>query len=337
MSVWTDRHIDWLLVAPAVILILALTIYPLAYSVWVAFVNFDFQIPGHAFVGLQNFEYVVEDPIARRSLMTTAILSVSSVALEFLLGLGLAMAMTKLFRGRGVIMLILIIPLFVSPVVVGQIWSLILQKAYGPFDYLISQLFGPTQVSWVTGSPWKYFALITADVWQWTPFMFVILLAGLTSVSPELYEAAELDGVSRWQIFWNITLPQIAPMILIAARSACSMPSFSASSSSAGGGPGTSTYTASFYLPDRFQNFHLGQATAGLAVADPLAVQIMFLVRDRCVRSRSVQPQTVRCLAPGALSFDNLVRVLFLGCFSFSCWRRSIGQWSRRSSRSTIS
>jgi multiple sugar transport system permease protein len=283
LSVWTDRHIDWLLVAPAVILILALTIYPLAYSVWVAFVNFDFQIPGHAFVGLQNFEYVVEDPIARRSLMTTAILSVSSVALEFLLGLGLAMAMTKLFRGRGVIMLILIIPLFVSPVVVGQIWSLILQKAYGPFDYLISLLFGPTQISWVTGSPWKYFALITADVWQWTPFMFVILLAGLTSVSPELYEAAELDGVSRWQIFWNITLPQIAPMILIAVafRLLDAVKLFDIIFIMTGGGPGTSTYTASFYLYQTgFQNFHLGQATAGSWLFLILsAALIMFLVR----------------------------------------------------------
>ena len=283
LSVWTDRHIDWLLVAPAVILILALTIYPLAYSVWVAFVNFDFQIPGHAFVGLQNFEYVVEDPVARRSLMTTAILSASSVALEFLLGLGLAMAMTKLFRGRGVIMLILIVPLFVSPVVVGQIWSLILQKAYGPFDYLISLLFGPTQVSWVTGNPWKYFALITADVWQWTPFMFVILLAGLTSVSPELYEAAELDGVSRWQIFWNITLPQIAPMILIAVafRLLDAVKLFDIIFIMTGGGPGTSTYTASFYLYQTgFQNFHLGQATAGSWLFLILsAALIMFLVR----------------------------------------------------------
>src|SRR5215468_12633672 len=99
-SQWRDRHFKWLLVAPAVILILALTVYPLIYSVWVAFVNFDFQIPGHDFVGLQNFEHVVEDPVARWSLVITAFLSVSSVVLEFLLGLGLAMAMTKTFRGR---------------------------------------------------------------------------------------------------------------------------------------------------------------------------------------------------------------------------------------------
>jgi len=282
-SAWSDRHFKWLLVAPAIALILALTVYPLAYSVWVAFVNFDFQIPGHAFVGLQNFEYVVEDPIARWSLLTTAFLSVSSVALEFLLGLGLAIAMTRTFAGRGVIMLILIVPLFVSPVVVGQIWSLILQKPYGPFDYLVGQLFGPTEVSWLTGSPWKFLSLIVADVWQWTPFMFVILLAGLTSVSPELYEAAELDGVSRWQIFWNITLPQIAPLILIAItfRLLDAVKLFDIIFIMTGGGPGTSTYTTSFYLYQTgFQHFHLGQATAGSWLFLILtAVLITFLVR----------------------------------------------------------
>jgi multiple sugar transport system permease protein len=290
-SAWSDRHFKWLLVAPAIALILALTIYPLAYSVWVAFVNFDFQIPGHAFVGLQNFEYVVEDPIARWSLLTTAFLSVSSVLLEFLLGLGLAIAMTRTFAGRGVIMLILIVPLFVSPVVVGQIWSLILQKPYGPFDYLVGLLFGPTEVSWLTGNPWKYVSLIVADVWQWTPFMFVILLAGLTSVSPELYEAAALDGVSRWQIFWNITLPQIAPLILIAVtfRLLDAVKLFDIIFIMTGGGPGTSTYTTSFYLYQTgFQHFHLGQATAGSWLFLILtAVLITFLVR------RMLRPERV--------------------------------------------
>ena len=179
LLICADRHIGWLLVAPAVVLILALTIYPLGFSVWVAFVNYDFQVPGHAFVGLQNFEYVVEDPIARRSIADDCDPLGFQRLAGVLLGLGLAMAMSKTFAGRGIIMLILIVPLFVSPVVVGQIWSLILQKPYGPFDYLVSQLFGPTQVSWLTGNPWKFVSLIAADVWQWTPFMFVILLAGL--------------------------------------------------------------------------------------------------------------------------------------------------------------
>ncbi len=283
-AVWADRHMDWLLVAPASLLILALTVYPLAYSLWVVFVNFDFQIPGHAFVGLQNFAQVVEDPVARYSLVTTAILTVANVTTEFLLGLGLALAMVRGFRGRGAIMLILIMPLFISPVIVGQFWALILQRPYGPFDYLVSQLVGhPTEVSWLTGNPWKFISLIVADVWQWTPFIFVILLAGLTAISPELYEAAELDGVGWWRTFWHITLPQLGPLILIAVtfRLLDAIKLFDAIFVMTGGGPGTSTYTTSFYLYQTgFQQFHLSRATAGSWIFLILtAIFITFLVR----------------------------------------------------------
>jgi multiple sugar transport system permease protein len=284
LSAWSDRHFKWLLVAPAVILILALTVYPLAYSVWVAFVNFDFQIPGHAFVGLQNFEQVVVDPIARSSLLITIVLAVANVGIEFLLGLGLALTMTKVFPARGMIMLVLIMPLFISPVIVGQFWALILQKPYGPFDYLVSQLLGhATTVSWLTGDPWKFFSLIVADVWQWTPFIFVILLAGLTSIPPELYEAAELDGVGRWRTFRHITLPLLAPLILIAVtfRLLDAVKLFDIIYVMTAGGPGTSTYTASFYLYQTgFQHFHLSQATAGSWIFLGLsAIMVMFLVR----------------------------------------------------------
>ena len=111
--------------------------------------------------------------------------------------------MVRDFRGRGLVMSILIVPLFISPVIVGQVWALLLQRPFGPTNYILSQILGTeVTISWLTQSPWNFFALILADVWQWTPFMFVILLAGLTSIPPNLYEAAELDGVSAWQVFW---------------------------------------------------------------------------------------------------------------------------------------
>src|SRR5918992_6283002 len=114
---WADRHFKWLLVAPAVLLILALSIYPLLFSLVVSFINYDFQVPGHAFVGLKNFERVITDPVARWSLVLTALLSAASVAVEFVLGLALALVMVRDFRGRGLVMSILIVPLFISPVI----------------------------------------------------------------------------------------------------------------------------------------------------------------------------------------------------------------------------
>jgi multiple sugar transport system permease protein len=283
-SSWADRHIAWLLALPAVLLILALSIYPLLYSVWVAFVNYDFEIPGHAFVGLRNFREIVTDPIARWSLVNTAILSAASVAVEFVLGLMLALAMVKQFRGRGLIMLVLIVPLFISPVIVGQFWSLLLQQPYGPTNYLLGKLFGqPVEISWLTRTPWNFIAIITADVWQWTPFMFVILLSGLTAIPQEMFEAAEIDGATRWQTFSHVTVPLLMPIILLAItfRLLDAVKLFDIIYVMTGGGPGSSTYTASFYLYQiGFQQFHLSKATAGSWIFLALsAVIIMLLVR----------------------------------------------------------
>lgn len=284
LSAWSDQHFKWLLIAPAVALILALSIYPLVFSLVVSFINFDFQIPGHAFVGLKNFRQVIFDPIARWSIVLTAFLSVGSVVVEFLLGLALALTMAKKFPGRGLIMTIIIIPLFISPVIVGQAWALLLQRPFGPTNYILSVLLGhDVTVSWLTESPWLYFAIIMADAWQWTPFMFVILLAGLTAIPQHLYEAAELDGVGPWQTFWWITVPLLAPMILLAItfRLLDAIKLFDMIFIMTNGGPGTKTFTASFYLYTiGFTQFHLSAATAGSWMFLIFtAVVVTFLVR----------------------------------------------------------
>ena len=284
LSEWSDRNFRWLLVAPAVCLILALSIFPLLFSLWVSFVNYDFQIPGHAFVGLKNFRQVVSDPVARYSLWVTVWLTAACVAIEFLLGLALAMAMVATFRGRGVLISILIVPLFISPVIVGQAWALLLQRPFGPTNYILGLIVGQeVGINWLTQWPFNFLALILADVWQWTPFMFVILLAGLTSVPAHVYEAAELDGVGRWQVFWYITVPYIAPMMLLAVtfRLLDAIRLFDTIFIMTGGGPGTQTYTASYYLYTiGFTQFHLSRATAGAWIFLVLtAILITFLVR----------------------------------------------------------
>src|SRR6202162_651896 len=163
LSLWRDRHFKWLLVAPGIGLILALSVYPLLFSLWVNFVNYDFQIPGHAFVGLQNFAEVVNDPLWWSSLLVTVGLSLTVVTIEFILGLALALTMVEMFRGRGIVTSILIIPLFISPVIVGQSWALFLQRPFGPADYLLSQLLGrPVAISWVGETPWVDISIIVA-------------------------------------------------------------------------------------------------------------------------------------------------------------------------------
>ncbi len=292
-AAWAERRIGWLLVAPAALLILALSIYPLLYSLWVSFVNYDFLVPGHAFVGLRNFAEITADPIARSSLVTTIVLSVIDVTLEFALGLALALAMERPFPGRGIVTSILIVPLFISPVIVGQFWALLLQRPFGPTDYLLGVLVGhPVTINWLSGFPWNFIALVLADIWQWTPFMFVILLAGLTAIPPEPYEAAQIDGVNRWQAFRYVTWPQLVPMVLLAVtfRLLDAVKLFDVIFMMTGGGPGTSTYTASFFLYELgFQHFHLSEATAGSWIFLLLtATAVTFLVR-RLLRAEAAQ------------------------------------------------
>ena len=284
LSAWTERHIALLMCAPAIVLILALSIYPLLFSLWTAFVNYDFQIPGHAFVGWQNFREVITDPVAATALWNTILLVIACVAVEFVLGLLLALAMVDRFRGRSVILPILIVPLFISPVVVGQFWSLLLQRPFGPVNYLLGVLLGhPVNIGWLTQVPWNFIAIVTADTWQWTAYMFVILLSGLSVIAPEMYEAAALDGAGRFAAFRFVTLPHLGGAILLAVtlRLLDASKLFDVIFVMTGGGPGSSTYTASFYLYQiGFQQFHLSQATAGSWIFLVLtAIVVSFLVR----------------------------------------------------------
>jgi len=263
-----DRNIRWLLVVPAIVIIVALTIFPLGFSMWVNFVEFDFSIgEDHPWVGLDNFRDNWNDPVFVHSLYVTGGLAAAAVAVELVLGLFLALAMLRPFRGRRVLITLFVIPLFISPVIVGGFFDLFLRRPFGPMNWLLEKLLGhPVTIDFTNDSPWTYISLILADAWQWTPFMFVILLAGLSAISDELYEAAEIDGAKPRQSFFFVTLPLLMPIVLIAVtfRFIDAAKLFDIIYSLTRGGPGTDTYTTSYYLYQQgFELFHLGQGTAG--------------------------------------------------------------------------
>jgi multiple sugar transport system permease protein len=265
---WFDRHLGWLLVSPAVALVVALSIFPLAFSLWVLFVEFDFSVSNeHPWVGLDNFRDNWIDPVWWNSLKVTAVLSLAVVALELALGLLLALAMVKPFRGRRILMILIVMPLFIAPVVVGGFWDLFLRQPIGPANEIVGWFWpGAVETNFTEDWYWPYLSVIIADAWQWTPFMFVILLAGLSSISSELYEAAEIDGAKPRQSFLFVTLPLLAPIILVAVtfRLIDATKLFDIIFTLTRGGPGTDTYTTSYYLYFQgFERFHVGQGTAG--------------------------------------------------------------------------
>jgi multiple sugar transport system permease protein len=267
-SSFMDRNIRWLLVAPAILVIVALTIFPLGFSMWVNFVEFDFSIgEEHPWIGLDNFRDNWNDPVFVHSLYVTGGLAGAAVVVELVLGLLLALAMLRPFRGRRVLITLFVIPLFISPVIVGGFFDLFLRRPFGPMNWLLGKLLGhPVTIDFTNDSPWTYISLILADAWQWTPFMFVILLAGLSAISDDLYEAAEIDGAKPRQSFVFVTLPLLLPIILIAVtfRFIDAAKLFDIIYTLTRGGPGTDTYTTSYYLYQQgFELFHLGQGTAG--------------------------------------------------------------------------
>ena len=166
---------------------------------------------------LRQLRGELEGPVWRASLWRTVWFSVTVVAIELVLGMLLALAMLRPFRGRRVLMTMFVIPLFISPVVVGGFFDLFVRRPYGVANQLTSWVWpGDVTIDFTTDTPWLYIVLFMADVWQWTPFMFVILLAGLAAIPDSLYEAADLDGAKPFAAFRFVTLPLLLPIILIA-------------------------------------------------------------------------------------------------------------------------
>ena len=284
-----DRHIRWLLVAPSVLLILVLTVFPLLFAVWTSFVQFDFSIGNdHPWVGLDNFKANWQDPVWRHSLLVTAFLATAAVVIELGLGLLLALAMMRPFRGRRMLMVLFVIPLFMSPVIVGGFFDLFLRRPFGPANWLLGGLLGHNvAIDFTIDHPWYYVALLLADAWQWTPFMFVIILAGLTSIPDDLYEAADLDGAKPRQSFFFVTVPLVLPIVMIAVtfRFIDSAKLFDIIYALTRGGPGTETYTASYYLYQQgFELFHLGQGTAGAFMFMIMLTVISFWLVRRLLK-----------------------------------------------------
>jgi multiple sugar transport system permease protein len=284
-----DRNVRWLLVVPSIVLVLALTIFPLGFAVWASFVQYDFSIGlEHPWVGLDNYRANWDDPVFVHSLWVTALLATICVAVELAIGFLLALAMVRPFRGRRALMVLFVIPLFISPVIVGGFFDLFLRRPFGPMNWLLTQVLGHNvTIDFTNDSPWTYISLILADTWQWTPFMFVILLAGLAAIPDDLYEAADLDGAKPRQSFFFVTMPLLAPIVLIAVtfRLIDAAKLFDIIYSLTRGGPGTETYTSSYYLYQQgFELFHLGQGTAGSLMLMVILTFVAFWLVRRMLK-----------------------------------------------------
>lgn len=230
--------------APTLAVLLVLAIYPSLYAIYISFHLWYLERPelGQPFVGLANYWELITSSDFWNSIKVTSIFVTSSVASTFLVGLGLALLLNEEFRGRGIIRTVLIFPLVLTPVVVGFNWRFMYSETVGVIPYLL-ELIG-IRVGAILGKPAPAMvAVILVDIWQWTPFMLLILLSGLQMIPREPYESAELDGATSWQKFRYITLPLLRPAILVALvmRTMDALKTFDTIWVITGGGPGSST------------------------------------------------------------------------------------------------
>ncbi len=250
---WTERLWRrtrvYLLLAPAMGILLTLVIYPLFFSLSKSFSSFNLVMPTEEFVGFKNYARALSDPNFRASLMFTILFAVVATGFELILGFTAALLLRRNFIGKRLVSIILIMPMMITPVVVGIIWLLMFQPGFSVINGLLAQI-GIDGPIWLQ-NPWTArIAVIVADIWQWTPFFILILLSGLLNLPVEVLEAAEVDGASARQKLYYITLPMMRPFIMVALliRLIDSFKMFDVAFIMTNGGPVSATETLSLYI-----------------------------------------------------------------------------------------
>ncbi len=265
----SDRALAWIFIAPTIVLLLAINIFPLIWTVYLSFTNYRANrpfAPVH-WLGAHWYHDILSDPDVWASMQVTAHFVFWTIVIETVLGFGLAWLIDKKFRGHGFWSTVILLPMMLSPAVVGNFWTFLYQPQIGLFNYAISFVTGIDPSSFqmlgnVSLSPW---AIVIVDVWMWTPYVMLICLAGLRAIPDYIYEAAEVDRASAWRQFWSITLPMAMPFIMLAVlfRGIENFKMFDMVNLLTGGGPGSATEVASIMLKRQaFESWRTGYSSA---------------------------------------------------------------------------
>ena len=265
----SDRTIAWIFIAPTILLLLAINIFPLIWTIRLSFTNFRVNRPNNdvEFIGLRNYERILTDSDTWMTMQATAHFLIWTLFFQVLIGFALAWLINQKFKGNDLWTTIIVLPMMLSPAVVGNFWVFLYQPQIGLFNYVVAFFTGADVTSFsmigdVNLAPWS---IVIVDTWMWTPFVMLICLAGLRSIPDYIYEAAECDRASKWRQFWTITLPMALPFLMLAFlfRGIENFKMFDLVVQLTGGGPGNTTTLTSVDLKrEAFERWRTGYASA---------------------------------------------------------------------------
>jgi len=265
----SDRAIAWIFVAPTIFLLLAINIFPLIWTIRLSFTDFRANRPNAevSWVGLRNYERILNDPEIWQTMQATAHFLFWTLSFQVLIGFALAWLINAKFRGNNFWTTVIVLPMMLSPAVVGNFWTFLYQPQIGLFNYVVAFFSGtdPTSFSMIAEVALAPWAIVIVDTWMWTPFVMLICLAGLRSIPESIYEAAECDRASKWRQFWTITVPMVLPFLMLAVlfRGIENFKMFDLVVQLTGGGPGSTTELTSINLKrEAFEKWRTGYASA---------------------------------------------------------------------------
>jgi len=264
MASFADRKMKYVLVIPVVIFVLCLAIFPLVFSIYISFGQWLPGTAGIQFTGIRNYQLLFSDPRFINALRLSFIYVASAVALQLTIGIVLAMFLQKDLSGKNFFRVSFMLPMLLSPVAVSYAWKMIYDYSRGPLNFFIG-LAGIEPIEWVGRSTTAVLSLVIVDVWQWTPFMVLTILAAFEALPEELFEAAVVDGGTPFTIFRVIALPLALPVIvtIVFLRVIDAFKVFDTVYILTGGGPGTASEMLNFYIYVKgFRAFDLGYGSA---------------------------------------------------------------------------
>ena len=289
----SDKTVAWIFVTPTILLLLAINIYPLFYAISMSFTNFYANKVGKEiqWIGLKNYIKILGKEAIWERMQTTANFMFWTLLLQALIGLGLAILLNKKFKGNELLTTLIVLPMMLSPAVVGVFWTYLYNPQVGLFNYIVNFFYDFGSFDMIGSSSLAPWSIVIVDTWMWTPFTMLICLAGLRSIPDYLYEAAEVDRASQWQQFIHITLPSILPFLLLALlfRGIENFKMFDMVVELTSGGPGSTTELASIQLKrEAFEKWKTGYSSAYAVILfvtifgfGNVYVKVMNKIKDR--------------------------------------------------------